>query len=105
VDDAALEAAIAKVAEASLGGLTRAVSATVWASTSRSISPARPMATSAAAEGDFFPWERTDLVDALKDAAAFRRKWWPDSPFLTFERACRGRALFVSGALFESGLT
>ena len=68
-DDAALEAAIAHVAEAKLGGLTpRGIR--------NGLGLNKPIyAPSAAyghfgrkAEGDLFPWERTDLTDDLKAA-------------------------------------
>lgn len=71
VDDAVLEAAIAKVAEEKLGGLTpRGIR--------NGLGLNKPIYQPSAAyghfgrtaEGDFFPWERTDLVDALKDALA-----------------------------------
>jgi S-adenosylmethionine synthetase len=71
VDDAILEAAIAKVAEEKLGGLTpRGIR--------NGLGLNKPIYQPSAAyghfgrtaEGDFFPWERTDLVDALKDALA-----------------------------------
>ena len=68
-DDAALEAAIAKVAEDRLGGLTPK-------GIRLGLGLNKPIyATSAAyghfgrkAEGDFFPWERTDLAEALNAA-------------------------------------
>ena len=70
-DDAALEAAIAHVAEAKLGGLTpRGIR--------NGLGLNKPIyAPSAAyghfgrkAEGDLFPWERTDLIEDLKAALA-----------------------------------
>jgi S-adenosylmethionine synthetase len=69
VDDAALEAAIAKVAEERLGGLTpRGIR--IGLGLNKPIY--RPSAAyghfGRKAEGDFFPWEKTDLVDALKAA-------------------------------------
>ena len=68
-DDAALEAAIAKVAEDRLGGLTPK-------GIRLGLGLNKPIyGTSAAyghfgrkAEGDFFPWERTDLAEALNAA-------------------------------------
>ena len=69
VDDAALEAAIAKVAEDKLGGLTpRGIRLGLGLN--------KPIYAPSAAyghfgrvpEGDFFPWERTDLGEALKAA-------------------------------------
>jgi len=71
VDDAALEAAIAKVAEDKLGGLTpRGIR--------NGLGLNKPIYSPSAAyghfgrkaEGDFFPWERTDLTEALKAALA-----------------------------------
>ncbi len=71
VDDAALETAIAKVAEEKLGGLTpRGIRLGLGLN--------KPIYASSAAyghfgrkpEGDLFPWERTDLVDAIKAALA-----------------------------------
>ena len=71
VDDAALEAAIAKVAGDKLGGLTpRGIRTGLGLN--------KPIYQPSAAyghfgrkpEGDFFPWERTDLVEALKAAVA-----------------------------------
>jgi S-adenosylmethionine synthetase len=71
VADAALEAAVAKVAEEKLGGLTPK-------GIRLGLGLNKPIyAPSAAyghfgrkAEGDFFPWERTDLVDDIKAALA-----------------------------------
>ncbi|WJT00225.1 methionine adenosyltransferase [Novosphingobium humi] len=69
VSDAALEAAIAKVAEEKLGGLTpRGIRLGLGLN--------KPIYGPSAAyghfgrtpDGDFFPWERADLVDALKAA-------------------------------------
>ncbi len=69
VDDAALEAAIARVAEEKLGGLTpRGIRIGLGLN--------KPIYGTTAAyghfgrtpEGDLFPWERTDLGDALKAA-------------------------------------
>jgi S-adenosylmethionine synthetase len=70
-DDAALETAIAKVAEERLGGLTPK-------GIRLGLGLNRPIYGTTAAyghfgrkpEGDLFPWERTDLVDALKAALA-----------------------------------
>ena len=71
VDDAALEAAIASVAEEKLGGMTpRGIRLGLGLN--------KPIYAPSAAyghfgrkpQGDFFPWERTDLVDALKGALA-----------------------------------
>jgi S-adenosylmethionine synthetase len=70
-DDAALEQAIARVAEERLGGLTPKGIRT-------GLGLNKPIySTSAAyghfgrkAEGDLFPWERTDLGEALKAALA-----------------------------------
>ena len=67
--DEALEAAIAKVAEEKLGGLTpRGIRLGLGLN--------RPIYSNTAAyghfgrkaEGDLFPWEKTDLVDAIKSA-------------------------------------
>jgi S-adenosylmethionine synthetase len=71
VTDAALEAAVAKLAEEKLGGLTPK-------GIRLGLGLNKPIyAPSAAyghfgrkAEGDFFPWERTDLVEDLKAALA-----------------------------------
>ncbi|RVU03427.1 methionine adenosyltransferase [Novosphingobium umbonatum] len=71
VDDAALEAAVAKVAEEKLGGLTPK-------GIRLGLGLNKPIYQPSAAyghfgrkaEGEFFPWERTDLVDALKAALA-----------------------------------
>ena len=69
VSDAALEAAIAKVAEDRLGGLTpRGIRMGLGLN--------KPIYRRTAAyghfgrkpDGDFFPWERADLADALKAA-------------------------------------
>ena len=69
LDDAALEAAIAKVAEERLGGLTpRGIRLGLGLN--------KPIYRRTAAyghfgrkpDGDFFPWEKDDLVDALKAA-------------------------------------
>jgi S-adenosylmethionine synthetase len=70
-DDAALEIAIAKVAEDKLGGLTpRGIR--IGLGLNKPIY--RPTAAyghfGRKAEGDFFPWERTDLAAALKAALA-----------------------------------
>jgi S-adenosylmethionine synthetase len=71
VDDAKIEAAVAKVAEKALGGLTpRGIR--------EGLGLNKPIYRQAAAyghfgrkpNGDFFPWEKTDLVEALKAAAA-----------------------------------
>ncbi|WP_343059148.1 methionine adenosyltransferase [Novosphingobium sediminicola] len=71
VADAALEAAIAKVAEEKLGGLTpRGIRLGLGLN--------KPIYGPSAAyghfgrtpDGDFFPWERADLADALKAALA-----------------------------------
>ncbi|MFT4057094.1 MAG: methionine adenosyltransferase [Novosphingobium sp.] len=71
VDDAVLEAAIAKVSADKLGGLTpRGIRVGLGLN--------KPIYGPTAAyghfgrqpEGDLFPWERTDLVDALKGALA-----------------------------------
>lgn len=71
VDDAVLEAAIAKVSAEKLGGLTpRGIRVGLGLN--------KPIYGPTAAyghfgrkpEGDLFPWERTDLVDALKAALA-----------------------------------
>jgi S-adenosylmethionine synthetase len=70
VDDAVLEAAVAKVAKDRLGGLTpRGIRVNLALN--------RPIYSPTAAyghfgrqpEGDLFPWERTDLADDLKAAA------------------------------------
>ena len=71
VDEAVLEAAIAKVAEDKLGGLTPK-------GIRLGLGLNKPIYQPSAAyghfgrtpEGDFFPWERTDLIDALKAALA-----------------------------------
>jgi S-adenosylmethionine synthetase len=71
VDEAVLEAAIAKVAEDKLGGLTPK-------GIRLGLGLNKPIYQPSAAyghfgrtpEGDFFPWERTDLIDALKTALA-----------------------------------
>jgi S-adenosylmethionine synthetase len=69
VDDAALEAAIAKVAEASLGGLTPRGIRTGLGLNKPIYQPSAAYGHfGRQAEGDFFPWERTDLAGALKDA-------------------------------------
>ena len=70
-DDAALEIAIAKVAEDKLGGLTpRGIR--IGLGLNKPIY--RPTAAyghfGRKAEGDFFPWERTDLAAELKAALA-----------------------------------
>jgi S-adenosylmethionine synthetase len=71
VDDAKIEAAVAKVADKALGGLTpRGIR--------EGLGLNKPIYRQAAAyghfgrkpNGDFFPWEKTDLVEALKAAAA-----------------------------------
>jgi len=69
VDDAALEAAIAKVAEERLGGLTPkgirlglGLNKPIYSTTAAYGHFGRK------AEGDLFPWERTDLGEALKAA-------------------------------------
>jgi S-adenosylmethionine synthetase len=71
VDDAALETALAKVAADEIGGLTpRGIR--------QKLGLNKPIYARTAAyghfgrkpEGDLFPWERTDLVDALKAAVA-----------------------------------
>jgi len=69
IADDVLEAAVAKVAEEKLGGLTPRGIRTALALN-------KPIYRKTAAyghfgrtaEGDFFPWERTDLADALKAA-------------------------------------
>jgi len=68
-DDAALEQAIAKVAEDRLGGLTPkgiriglGLNKPIYGTTAAYGHFGRK------AEGDLFPWERTDLAAALKDA-------------------------------------
>ena len=70
IEDGALETAVATVAKARLGGLTpRGIRVNLGLN--------RPIYARTAAyghfgrkpEGDFFPWERTDLVDDLKAAA------------------------------------
>ncbi|WP_206238148.1 methionine adenosyltransferase [Novosphingobium terrae] len=71
VDDAVLEKAIAKVAEASLGGLTPRGIRTGLGLNKAIYQPSAAYGHfGRQAEGDFFPWERTDLADALKDAVA-----------------------------------
>ncbi|HEY6869846.1 MAG TPA: methionine adenosyltransferase [Novosphingobium sp.] len=69
VDDAALEAAIAKVAEDRLGGLTPkgirlglGLNKPIYATTAAYGHFGRKP------QGDLFPWERTDLVEPLKAA-------------------------------------
>jgi len=71
LDDAKLEAAVAKVAADALGGLTpRGIR--------EGLGLNKPIYRKTAAyghfgrkpNGDFFPWEKTDLVDKLKAAAA-----------------------------------
>ncbi len=69
VDDAVLEAAIAKVAEDRLGGLTPkgirlglGLNKPIYGTTAAYGHFGRK------AEGDLFPWERTDLGEALKTA-------------------------------------
>jgi S-adenosylmethionine synthetase len=71
MDDAKSEAAVAKVAEKVLGGLTpRGIR--------EGLGLNKPIYRRAAAyghfgrkpNGDYFPWEKTDLVDALRAAAA-----------------------------------
>jgi S-adenosylmethionine synthetase len=71
VDDAVLEAAVAAVAREKLGGLTpRGIRTGLGLN--------KPIYATTAAyghfgrkpQGDFFSWERTDLVDALKAAVA-----------------------------------
>lgn len=71
VDDAALEAAITKVADEKLGGLTPrgirvglGLNKPIYARTAAYGHFGRK------AEGDLFPWERTDLGEALKAALA-----------------------------------
>ena len=70
IEDGALETAVAAVAKARLGGLTpRGIRVNLGLN--------RPIYARTAAyghfgrkpDGDFFPWERTDLVDDLKAAA------------------------------------
>ena len=70
IEDGALETAVAAVAKARLGGLTpRGIRGNLGLN--------RPIYARTAAyghfgrkpDGDFFPWERTDLVDDLKAAA------------------------------------
>jgi S-adenosylmethionine synthetase len=71
VDDAKIEAAVAKVAAQALGGLTpRGIRTGLGLN--------KPIYRQTAAyghfgrkpNGDFFPWEKTDLVEALKAAVA-----------------------------------
>jgi S-adenosylmethionine synthetase len=69
VGDAVLEAAIARVAEEKLGGLTPkgirlglGLNKAIYGTTAAYGHFGRK------ADGDLFPWERTDLVEALKDA-------------------------------------
>jgi S-adenosylmethionine synthetase len=60
-----------RAASPSWAASPRAASARISASTSRSTRRPRPTAISAARpEGDFFPWEKTDLVEDLKAALA-----------------------------------
>jgi S-adenosylmethionine synthetase len=71
VDDAALEAAIAKVAEDKLGGLTPRGIRTGLGLNKPIYQPSAAYGHfGRKADGDFFPWERADLVDALKAALA-----------------------------------
>jgi S-adenosylmethionine synthetase len=71
VDDAALEAAVAKVAEAKLGGLTPKGIRVGLGLNKPIYGPSAAYGHfGRKAEGDFFPWERTDLVDDLKATLA-----------------------------------
>ena len=66
-----LEAAIAKVAEEKLGGLTpRGIRNGLGLNKPIYQPSAAYGHFGRAAQGDFFPWERTDLADALKAALA-----------------------------------
>ena len=70
-DDAALEIAIAKVAEDKLGGLTpRGIRIGLGLNKPIYRRTAAYGHFGRKAEGDFFPWERTDLAAALKTALA-----------------------------------
>jgi S-adenosylmethionine synthetase len=68
VGDDRIEQAIKGIAK--LGRSDSARDPRIWVSTSRSISPPPPGHFGRKAEGDFFPWERLDLVDDLKAAFA-----------------------------------
>ncbi|NBC37070.1 methionine adenosyltransferase [Novosphingobium sp. FSY-8] len=69
--DAALEAAIAKVAQDKLGGLTPRGIRTGLGLNKPIYGPSAAYGHfGRKAQGDFFPWERTDLVEALKAAVA-----------------------------------
>ncbi|MDE1915853.1 MAG: methionine adenosyltransferase [Sphingomonadales bacterium] len=71
VDDAALEKAIAHVSEEKLGGLTpRGIRNGLGLNKPIYQPSAAYGHFGRSAQGDFFPWERTDLVDALKTALA-----------------------------------
>ena len=71
VADDALEAAVAKVAEEKLGGLTpRGIRVGLGLNKPIYSPTAAYGHFGRKAEGDFFPWERTDLGDALKAALA-----------------------------------
>ncbi|MGN6356948.1 MAG: methionine adenosyltransferase [Novosphingobium sp.] len=69
--DAELETAITKVAADKLGGLTpRGIRIGLGLNKPIYLKTAAYGHFGRTAEGDFFPWERTDLVDALKTALA-----------------------------------
>lgn len=71
VSDAELEAAIAKVAAEKLGGLTpRGIRVGLGLNKPIYLRTAAYGHFGRTAEGDFFPWERTDLAEALKAALA-----------------------------------
>lgn len=71
VADEALEAAVAKVAQEKLGGLTpRGIRVGLGLNKPIYSPTAAYGHFGRKAEGDFFPWERTDLGDALKAALA-----------------------------------
>ena len=71
VSDAALEAAVAKVAHDRLGGLTPRGIRTSLALNQPIYSPTAAYGHfGRKAQGNLFPWERTDLVDDLKAAVA-----------------------------------
>jgi S-adenosylmethionine synthetase len=71
VDDAKIEAAVAKVAADRLGGLKpRGIREGLGLNKPIYRQTAAYGHFGRKANGDFFPWEKTDLVDALKAAAA-----------------------------------
>lgn len=71
VADDVLERAVAKVAEDKIGGLTpRGIRTHLGLNKPIYRKTAAYGHFGRKAEGDFFPWEKTDLVDALKAALA-----------------------------------